>query len=52
MTVLFTSVPDLQVFEPPGSVIQRYGFSSETGSYHPQAKIVKEPLISTILLLL
>jgi hypothetical protein len=38
-----TSVPE--VFGPPGSVSQRYG----SGSSHHQAKIVRKPLISTVL---
>jgi hypothetical protein len=46
-----TSVPDQEpkYFGPPGSgsVSQRYG----TGSFHHQAKIVRKPFISTVLLL-
>jgi hypothetical protein len=46
-----SSVPDREpkCFGPPGSgtVSRRYG----TGSFHHQAKIVRKPFISTVLLL-
>ncbi len=45
---------DPYVFGPPGSgsIIQRYGSGSGSGSFYHQAKIVRKPLISTVLWLL
>ncbi len=46
------SVPDLYVFGPPGlgprSVIYLYGSGSGSGSFHQQAKKLRETLISTV----
>ncbi len=43
--------PDPHVFEPPGSgsISKRYGSGSGTGSFYQQAKIVRKPLIPTVL---
>jgi hypothetical protein len=43
--------PDPRVFGPPGSesgsIIQRYGSGSGSGSFYLKAKIVRKTLIST-----
>jgi hypothetical protein len=43
--------PDPHVFRPPGSgsTSQRYGSGSGSGSFYRHAKIVRKPLIPTIL---